>query len=245
MRILTIIFLLSISNWTTAQRLSYEVGIGLGYQPKSKIIREGGADIEILKSRGFIAFQLNNNLMMKINKLHSVGLCLNILSVPEYYYYDLNGTIYSSNFPNRPKRGNLQTENLTLDIGILVRETLYNTKKYKVIADVLPCLKLNTSSSSMQVVGAGGNGADSMTFYHIDYRPVNKLNFSLQFQLGIQKRIRKSYASILFYYYRSFQNVNASYFSMPLTSEFNYGRIEIVNNQIGLKLMYGIGKSTQ
>jgi hypothetical protein len=241
MKLQILIFFLFCSFAVSAKRISFEFGIGIGYQPKMQLKQTGSASQNVFKPRGFPSFGLNGAIGYKLNAQNVFGISAGFVTVPFLYTFDLTGTNFAANNPDISKKGNTQGDNLAIDLGIFYRRYLLQRSKMNFFAEVIPTIRLNSSGSlaySMSV----GNSQDSVTVFHVIFKEPKMINLGGRLNIGVKKSLKRNYLILNLFYTRVLPEITGQYFTMINTPDFNYGTLSLINHQFGVAFKFGFGK---
>lgn len=234
------VLLVFVSLNSNAKKIYNEFSLGLAYTPKASFLKISGSDKKVLFSRGFISIQPSYQLMYKINKAHSVGLCLSLVTNPWYYYYNTSGTNFSLNHPQTSKKSNTQSSNLSLDLGITYRKNFIINDKLNLFSSLTPNVKLNLTQDLKQG-GLTFDKIDTLKIYEVNLNEYSKFSSSLNLSFGLIKYTNKvKYIGIGLYGYYAFQKSSGTYYTMLNEPEYSSGTINHKNYQIGLKFFIGL-----
>ena len=239
MKYCALLLLFFYSTHSFGKKIAGEFGLGLGYQPRMQLTRQGGSMLKVFTTRGFPSIEIHTGILYSLHANHRIGIVLNVLNLPYYFRYDLSGTQYLQNNVTRKATGNMQSDLIGVDLGMVYRKYFVLAQGRDVFFDIMPALRLNGATSVVRMGVADGN--DSVMVFQVNYHSFPMLNYGARLSAGFKKQLKRNYFTVSFYYNRFMQNMSGTYISMPSTPDYNYGTFRQVNHQAGIKLIIGLG----
>ncbi len=224
-----------------AKKLSFDFSMGVGYQPKYKLYKTGGAALETFTTRGFFSADFLTDLLFAIHTDQRIGLSVNLLSLPAYYLADITATQFAQRHPQRNRKSNMQSDQLAMDISVVYRKYFQmKHSPYVLFVDIAPGIRPLTSHAGLVFMDAI-EGSDSVNLFTLTYDTPQPLNWICKWELGCRRVGKKNAIALSLYYRKARYNPSGTYQSMVNTTDFNYGTFKSRNQQFGLRFSLGIG----